>query len=49
MAPTGGAGMAVMMVIADVGEQSCGCQVGHGIRQRRGQRTVRLGRCWLLG
>ena len=49
MAPTGGAGMAVMMVIADVGEQSYSCQVGHRIRQRRGQRAARLGRYWLLG
>ena len=49
MALTGGAGTAVMTVIADVGKQSCSCQVGHGIRQRRGQRAARLGRCWLLG
>ena len=36
MAPTGGAGTAVMTVIADVGEQSCSCHVSHEFRQRRG-------------
>ena len=49
MASIGEAGMPAMTVRADVGERSCGCQVGHGIRERRGQRAARLGRCWLLG